>query len=303
MITDIEGVRVGHWTDPVGHTGCTVVLCPEGSVAAADVRGGAPGTLGTDSLQPGTLVPGAHAFLLTGGSAFGLAAANGVVRWLDERGIGFETGIARVPIVAGAVLFDLGAGDPGARPTAESGYAACENAMMGGVVDEGSVGAGAGATVAKLPDPGTGMKGGLGTASERRGELVVGAVAAVNSLGRIVDADGSPIAWNRGDPDAETEMWPIENTTLVCVGTNARLTRESALRLAYAAHDGIALAVRPAHTHWDGDVAFAFGTGAIDPDWVRLPEMAANAVAQAIRRGVRAATGVPGYPAVSEVHA
>ncbi len=145
------------------------------------------------------------------------------------------------------------------------------------------------------------MKGGFGTASERHGDLVVGAAAAVNSLGRIVDADGSPIAWNRGDPDAEAEMWPIENTTLVCVGTNARLTRESALRLAYAAHDGIALAVRPAHTHWDGDVAFAFGTGSIEPDWVRLPEMASNAVAEAIRRGVRAATGVPGYPAAAEV--
>ena len=115
MITDIEGVRVGHWTDPVGHTGCTVILCPDGSVAAADVRGGAPGTLGTDALQPGTLIPGAHAFLLTGGSAFGLAAANGVLRWLEEHGVGFETGLARVPIVAGAVLFDLGAGDPDAR--------------------------------------------------------------------------------------------------------------------------------------------------------------------------------------------
>jgi L-aminopeptidase/D-esterase-like protein len=300
VITDIEGVRVGHWTDPVGLTGCTVILCPDGSVAAADVRGGAPGALGTEALQPGTLIPGAHAFVLTGGSAFGLAAANGVLRWLDERGIGFETGIARVPIVAGAVLFDLGVGDPGARPTAESGYAACESATDG-VVDEGSVGAGTGATVGKLPDPGTGMKGGLGTASEHHGDLVVGAVAAVNSLGRIVDADGSPIAWNTGDPEADAEMWAIENTTLVCVGTNARLTRESALRLAYAAHDGIALAVRPAHTHWDGDVAFAFGTGEIEADWVRLPELAANVVAEAIRRGVRAATGVPGYPAASEV--
>jgi L-aminopeptidase/D-esterase-like protein len=300
VITDIEGVRVGHWTDPVGHTGCTVILCPDGSVAASDVRGGAPGTLGTDALRPGTLIPSAHAFLLTGGSAFGLAAANGVLRWLDERGIGFETGVARVPIVAGAVLFDLGVGDPGARPTAESGYAACESATDG-VIDEGSVGAGTGATVGKLPDPGTGMKGGFGTASERHGDLMVGAVAAVNSLGRIVDADGSSIAWNTGDPEAVAEMWAIENTTLVCVGTNARLTRESALRLAYAAHDGIALAVRPAHTHWDGDVAFAFGTGAIEPDWVRLPEMASNAVAEAIRRGVRAATGVPGYPAAAEV--
>jgi L-aminopeptidase/D-esterase-like protein len=300
MITDIPGVRVGHWTDPVGLTGCTVILCPDGSVAAADVRGGAPGTLGTDSLRPGTLIPGANAFLLTGGSAFGLTAATGVLRWLEERGIGFETALARVPIVAGAVLFDLGAGDPSARPDADSGYAACE-AASDGPIAEGSVGAGTGATVGKLPDPGAGMKGGFGTASERHGELVVGAVAAVNSLGRIVEDDGSAIAWNRGDPEAHASMWPIENTTLVCVGTNARLTRESALRLAYAAHDGIALAVRPAHTHWDGDVAFAFGTGTTEADWVRLPEMASNVVAEAIRRGVRAATGLPGYPAASEI--
>ncbi len=214
MITDVAGVRVGHWTDPVGLTGCTVILCPDGSVSAADVRGGAPGTLGTDSLRPETLIPGANAILLTGGSAFGLTAASGVLRWLEERGVGFETGLARIPIVAGAVLFDLGAGDPAARPDADSGYAACE-AAADGPVPEGSVGAGTGATVGKLPDPGSGMKGGLGTASERNGELVVGALAAVNSLGRIVERDGSALAWNRGDPDAQAPMWPVENTTLV----------------------------------------------------------------------------------------
>lgn len=300
MITDIPGVRVGHWSDPVGLTGCTVILCPEGSVAAADVRGGAPGTLGTDSLRPGTLVPGAHAFLLTGGSGFGLASATGVMRWLHERGIGFETGPVRVPIVAGAVLFDLGVGDATAWPGPDAGYAACE-AAAGGEVAEGTIGAGTGATVAKLPDPQMGMKGGSGTASERYGDLIVGAVAAANSLGRIVDEDGSDIAWNRGDPDVRAPMWPIGNTTLVCVGTNARLTKASALRLAFAAHDGIALAVRPAHTHWDGDVAFAFGTGTVEGDPARLPELASNAVASAIRRGVRAAEGVPGYPAAREV--
>jgi L-aminopeptidase/D-esterase-like protein len=277
-----------------------VILCPDGSVAGADVRGGAPGTLGADALRPGTLIPGAHAFLLTGGSAFGLSAAGGVVRWLDDQGVGFDTGIARVPIVVGAVLFDLGVGDSTARPDAVSGYEACR-AAVDGAVAEGSVGAGTGATVAKLPDPGMGMKGGFGTASDRHGDLIVGAAAAANSLGRIVDEDGSAIAWNRGDPDADAAMWPIGNTTLVCVGTNARLTKAAALRLAYAAHDGIALAVRPAHTYWDGDVAFAFGTGGIEPDWTRLPEMAANAVATAIRRGVRAADGVPGYPAAKEV--
>jgi L-aminopeptidase/D-esterase-like protein len=300
VITDVPGVRVGHWTDRAGGTGCTVILCPDGSVAAADVRGGAPGTLGTDVFRPETLIPGAHAFLLTGGSAFGLAAAGGVLRWLGDRGIGFQTGIARVPIVAGAVLFDLGVGDPAARPDADAGYAACDAAVDADVA-EGSVGAGTGATVAKLPDPGMGMKGGVGTASEQHVDLVVGAVAAANSLGRIVDEDGSSIAWNRGDPDADAAMWPISNTTLVCVGTNARLNKAGALRLAYAAHDGIAIAVRPAHTYWDGDVAFAFGTGAVEPDWTRLPEMAASAVATAIRRGVRAAEGVPGYPVAKDL--
>lgn len=297
MITDVPGVKVGHWTDREGLTGCTVILCPEGSVAAVDVRGGAPGTIGTDSLQPGTLVPGAHAILLTGGSAFGLAAATGVTRWLRERGVGFDVGPARVPIVAGAVLFDLGVGDAAAHPDADSGHAACEAATGDGVA-EGSVGAGTGATVAKLPEPSLGMKGGVGSASSRHGDLVVGAIAAVNALGRIVEADGSPIASNRGDPDADATMWPIGNTTLVCVATNARLTKSTAQRLAFVAHDGVALAVRPAHTHWDGDTVFTVGTGEVEPDWLRLPELTANVVAEAIRRGVRAAEGIPGFPGV-----
>jgi L-aminopeptidase/D-esterase-like protein len=299
VITDVEGVRVGHWTDPVGLTGCTVVLVPDGTVGAVDVRGGAPGTVGTDGLRPGSIGTGVDAIVLTGGSGFGLAAAVGVQRWLAERGRGFATGPARVPIVAGAVLFDLGVGDPGARPDPDAGYAAC-GAAQGGPVPEGSVGAGTGATVAKLPDPRKGMKGGVGSASTRYGELIVGAVAAVNALGRIVEADGTTLAANRGDPDAAPTMWPIGNTTLVCVATNARLSSSRALRLAYAAHDGIALAVRPAHTHWDGDVAFALATGEVEPDPVRLPELAADAVAEAIRRGVRAATGLPGVPAVGD---
>jgi L-aminopeptidase/D-esterase-like protein len=250
-------------------------------------------------LRSGSTATGVDAILLTGGSGFGLAAAVGVVRWLEEHGRGFDTGLARVPIVAGAVLFDLGVGDPGARPDADAGFAACE-AAVDGAVAEGSVGAGTGATVAKLPDPRMGSKGGFGTASARRGELVVGAAAAVNALGRIVDADGTSIASNRGDPEAEPAMWPVQNTTLVVVATNARLTAGHAQRLAYAAHDGLAIAVRPAHTHWDGDVAFALATGRVEPDHARLPELAAEAVAAAIRRGVRAATGVPGAPAASE---
>lgn len=299
MITDVPGIRVGHWTDPVGITGCTVILAPEGTVGAAEARGGAPATVGTDGLRPGSIGTGVDAVLLTGGSGFGLAAAVGVQRWLEERGRGFRAGPARIPIVAGAVLFDLGVGDPGARPGPDAGYAACEAAGEGPLA-EGSIGAGTGATVAKLPDPRMGMKGGLGSASTRYGEVIVGAVAAVNALGRIVEADGSSLAANRGDPDATPTMWPIANTTLVCVATNARLSVAHALRLTYAAHDGLALAVRPAHTHWDGDVAFALATGEVEADRSRLPELAADAVAEAIRRGVRAATGVPGAPAVGD---
>ena len=281
-------------------SGCTVIRCPPGTVGAADVRGGAPGAIGTDSLRPGSLVNEVHAIVLTGGSGFGLAAAGGVVRFLEEQGIGFPTGPAKVPIVAAAVLFDLGIGDPSVRPDADAGYAAAASAS-GGPVAEGSVGAGTGATVAKLPDPRQGVKGGVGSASVRRGDLIVGAIAVVNALGAIVDEDGSPIAENRGDPDASPEMWPIGNTTLVCVATNARVSSANAPRLAIAAHDGIAIAVRPAHTHWDGDVAFALAIGEVDADWVRLPSMAADAVAEAIRRGVRAATGAGGVPSVSEL--
>jgi L-aminopeptidase/D-esterase-like protein len=299
VITDVPGVLVGHWTDREGITGCTVILPPDGTIGAADVRGGAPGTLGTDALHPGMLVHGIHAIVLTGGSAFGLATVDGVMRGLEERGVGLDSGPTKVPIVAGAVLFDLGVGDAGARPGADAGYQACAIASDGEVA-EGSVGAGTGATVAKLPDPRFGMKGGLGTASERDGDLVVGAIAAANSLGRIVEEDGSTIASNR-EPDAEPSLWSIANTTLVCVVTNARLSKEGAWRLSLAAHDGIATAVRPAHTHWDGDVAFALATGEIEPAWAKLPEMTASAVASAIRRGVRLAEGVPGYPAVSEV--
>jgi L-aminopeptidase/D-esterase-like protein len=300
LITDVPGILVGHWSDERALTGCTVIRCPPGTVGAADVRGGAPGAIGTDSLRPGTLVNEVHAIVLTGGSGFGLASAAGVVRYLEEQGIGFQTGPARVPIVAAAVLFDLGIGDPMVRPDADAGYAAAASATAGPVA-EGSIGAGTGATVAKLPDPRQGVKGGLGTASVRHGDLVVGAIAAVNALGGIVDEDGTPIAQNRGDPDASTEMWPIGNTTLVCVATNARVSSANAPRLAIAAHDGIAIAVRPAHTHWDGDVAFALATGEVDADWVRLPSMAADAVAAAIRRGVRKATGAGGVPSVAEL--
>jgi L-aminopeptidase/D-esterase-like protein len=239
-----------------------------------------------------------HAVVLTGGSAFGLASATGVQRWLEERGIGFDTRVARVPIVAAAVLFDLGVGDASARPGDAAGYAACE-AATDGDVEEGSVGAGTGATFAKQPDPAAGWKGGLGTAVVEDGDRVVAALAVVNALGTVLDEDGEPIAENR-NPDAEPQRLPGINTTLVVVATNASLSKERAQLLAQAGSEGVSLAVTPAHTMWDGDTVFAIGTGEIDAPQRDLEEMATRAVAAAIRRGVRSAVSLGGVPAVSE---
>jgi L-aminopeptidase/D-esterase-like protein len=237
-----------------------------------------------------------HAVLLTGGSAFGLAAADGVVRWLEDRGIGFDTGVARVPIVPAAVLFDLGIGDPSARPDARAGAAACDAAADGDLA-EGSVGAGTGATVAKNPDPTAGWKGGIGSAALEEGEIVVGALAAVNASGAVTEDDGTPIAANR-NPELEPRSWLGGNTTLAVVATNAALTKERAQLLARAGSEGISLAVRPSHTMWDGDTVFALGTGATAAAQPALERMAARVVAEAIRRAVRLAEPLGGVPAV-----
>ena len=311
MITGVPGVRVGHWTDLDGLTGCTVILPPPGTVASGVVRGGAPGTRETDLLRPGMLVEEAHAILLTGGSAFGLAAADGVMAFLEEQGTGFGVGDVRVPIVPAAVLFDLGIGDPLARPGAAAGRAACE-AAAGGDVAEGNVGAGTGATVAKLRGREFALKAGLGTSSRSDGDLVVGALAAVNALGEIVDAEGAVVAGSRapaseegaGEPDPGTPSPGTPgpgNTTLVVVATNARMTKERVHLLAQAAHEGISAAIQPAHTIWDGDTAFALATGGAEADQRAIEAIAVDAVADAIRRGTLAATGVPGFPSAREV--
>ena len=296
MTTQVPGFRVGHWSDPAGVTGCTVVLCPPGTVGSCDVKGGAPGTRETDALRPGTIAPHVHAVLLTGGSAFGLAAADGVVRWLEERDVGFDAGVARVPIVPAAVLFDLSVGDPRSRPDAEAGYAACVAATDGPVV-EGSVGAGTGATVAKHPDPVAGWKGGVGGAAVEEGGVTVAALAVVNALGSVTEDDGTPIAENR-NPEAEPRVWPGASTTLVVLATNAALSKERALLLAQAGNEGVSLAVRPSHTMFDGDVVFALGAGAVEAPQPALERMAVRATAEAIRRGVRLARPLGGFPAV-----
>ncbi|GIV00065.1 MAG: peptidase S58 [Actinomycetota bacterium] len=296
-ICEVPGILVGHDTDPVGLTGCTVVLAPPGTVGSGEVRGGAPGTRETDLLRPGMLVQEVHAVLLTGGSAFGLAAADGVMRYLEERGVGFDAQVARVPIVPAAVLFDLAVGDPHARPDAESGYRACLAA--GTEVAEGSVGAGTGATVAKLRGLDGAMKGGVGTAALREGELVVGALVAVNALGEIVEDDGAPIAAARGgsgEPQPPAPPFGPANTTLGVVATNARLTKERAHLLALAAHDGLERAIRPCHTIFDGDTVFTLATGEVEAEQRLVEELAERAVAEAVRRGVRLAPGIPGIP-------
>ena len=305
MITRVPGIRVGHATDPVGLTGCTVVLCPPGTIGSGEVRGGAPGTRETDLLRPGMLVEEVHAVLLAGGSAFGLSAADGVMKFLEERGIGFDAEVARVPIVPAAVLFDLGVGDAKARPIPSAGYAACHGASE--EVAEGSIGAGTGATVAKIRGLSHAMKGGVGTASVEEDGLVVGALFAVNALGEIVDDDGNVLVGARGgdetdaegDPVVEPDP-PVGNTTIGVVATNARLSKERAHLLALAAHDGLARAIRPSHTIWDGDTVFTLATGEVEASHARLEELAEQVVAEAIRRGVRLAAGIPGIPGAGD---
>jgi L-aminopeptidase/D-esterase-like protein len=307
VIAAVEGIRVGHSTDIRGLTGCTVVLCPPGTVGSGEVRGGAPATRETDLLRPGTLVNEVNAVLLTGGSAFGLDAAAGVMRYLEERGIGFAAGVAVVPIVPGAALFDLGIGDPKARPGPSEGVAACEAASQ--QVDEGTVGAGTGATVAKLFGPDRQVKGGIGSASVSEGSVVVGALFAVNAVGEVLGADGEVVAGARpgesGDeePEQAAVPWPHgpgTNTIIGVVATNARLSKERAHLLAGWAHDAVSGVVRPAHTIWDGDTVFTLATGQVDAPQDLLERMADEAVGESIRRGVLRATGVPGAPSVGE---
>jgi len=314
-ITAVPGLRVGHWTNRRAATGCTVVLCEGGAVAAVDVRGGAPGTRETDVLRPGNLVDRVHAVLLSGGSAFGLDAATGVMRFLEERGVGFPTPDGPVPIVVGAVLYDLSIGRADIRPDAEAGYAACRAAGAGRFA-QGSVGGGTGATVGKALGSSRAVKGGIGSAAEALpGGIVVGALVAVNCFGEVVDSDtGRVLAGPRDDKGgfASTldalRKWPpslpygATNSTIGVVATNARLTREHAYRLAVMAHDGLARAVRPAHTPVDGDVFFAVATGAGEQiaDVIALGALGARAVERAIVRAVAEAKGLAGVPSAGK---
>jgi L-aminopeptidase/D-esterase-like protein len=310
-ITDVVGIRVGHWTNLEAATGCTVILCERGSVAGVDVRGPAPGTRETDLLRPGHLVERVHAVLLSGGSAFGLAAAEGVMRYLEEQGVGFDTGVARVPIVPAAILFDLAIGRADVRPDVEAGYQACLTADDGPVA-EGNVGAGTGATVGKLLGPRFATKAGLGMASQRIGKgVIVGAIVAVNAVGDVVDPQTGEILAGARKPvgggflntaerikgDLGQTILAMMSTTIGVVATNAQLTKEQVNLVAMMAQDGLARAIRPAHTMLDGDTLFALSLGERKGDVSAIGTAAADVVAQAIVRAVRAAEALHGVPA------
>ncbi|MHB1356716.1 MAG: P1 family peptidase [Anaerolineae bacterium] len=310
-ITDVAGISVGQYTDSDAHTGCTVVLTGRGAVGGVSVRGLAPGTRETDLLRPGNLVTQVQAVLLTGGSAYGLAAADGVMRYLEEQGLGYDTGSARVPIVPAAVLYDLGFGSAKIRPDAAAGYAACQAASRH--CAQGNVGAGTGATVGKVFGISRAMKGGLGTASLRVGRLVVGAVIAVNAFGDIYDPDANQIiagartSDGRGFIDTSAALqglvirtvMTLRNTIIGVVATNARLDVAQTNQIAAAAHDGMARVVHPAHTLYDGDTLFALATGRVAANLVLVSDLAATVVMLAILNGVLAAKPVLGLPAAS----
>jgi L-aminopeptidase/D-esterase-like protein len=315
---DLAGLQIGHATDPQHHTGCTVFLCPPGTVGGVDVRGPAPGSRETVLLAPEKSVTTINAVLLTGGSAFGLAAADGVMRYLAEQGIGHPTPIRPIPIVAAAVVYDLFLGGGQRLPDAAMGYAACLAATPA-PPPQGNIGAGAGVTVGKWRGLDTAMKGGFGLAGVTIGELVVTAAAVVNSVGDVVAADGSPLAgardadgrWLVDDhpfrpfPERPAAKTPLAvagtNTTLLVVMTNASLSKVEAHKLAARAHDGMAIAIRPAHTTHDGDTAFALAAGQVkDFSFDLIANAAVAMVATAIRNGVRHAATVGDVPGLKE---
>ncbi len=293
-ITDISGVTAGHWTDSENMTGCTAVIIEGGAVCGVDVRGSAPGTRETDLLRPMNTVEKANAILLSGGSAYGLSAADGVMRWLEQRAEGFDTGFAKVPIVPAAVLYDLGIGSAAVRPGADAGYAACE-AASGEPLMQGRFGAGTGATVGKAAGMQYACAGGFGAASVVIGDVIVAACFAVNAFGDIYDhTTGKKIAGMKDSTVYDAVLvngmadFSGMNTTIGIIGTNAALTKEQACKLASAGQDGIAMCVRPAHTMFDGDTVFAFGTGERQCGISALLAAAAEASARAIINAVSA---------------
>ena len=315
-VAQIPGIHVGHATNAEAGTGCTVIVCPAGATGGVDVRGGAPATRETDLLRPEETVEVLHAVVLSGGSAFGLAASCGVAEELERRGFGLDVGVARVPIVSGACLFDLACGDAHTRPTAEDGRVACARALNdgGAPLERGNVGARTGCTVGKLAGPEHAMKSGLGEDVERAGELVCGAIAAVNACGDVLDPDtGERIAGVRGENGGlidTTEVLlggfartPLQrtNTTISCVVTNARLTKAQATKVAQMSADAYAHAISPTHTTNDGDTVFVMATGEVDAPVDVVGTLATRALGRAIADGARSATSAYGYVAARDL--
>ena len=314
--TDIGGLRVGHAQDPEAATGCTVLICKEGATAGVDVRGGAPGTRETDLLNPVNLVQKVHAIFLAGGSAFGLDAAAGVMQYLEERNVGFDVQVTRVPIVCGAVLFDLAVGNHRVRPDKAMGYQACLNASPA-ENRQGSIGAGTGATVGKILGMQRAMKSGLGCHALQTGDLKVGALVAVNCLGDVVDPlSGEKLAGPLNDDGrtlADTEEIMIGfhrgkgnlfagNTTISVVATNAALTKAQTAKLASMAQNGYARTMRPAHSMYDGDTIFALSTDGIEADLSVVGLIAARAMERAVISAVKNATPLCGLACYRNLH-
>jgi len=316
-LTAVSGIRVGHVTNLAGGTGCTVVLCPPGTVGGVDQRGGAPGTRETDLLRPTHHVEEVSAIVLSGGSAFGLVAADGVMRYLEERGQGYVSGTGFiVPIVAAAILFDLTVGEHGVRPDAAMGYAACEAASEA-PVEQGSVGAGTGCRIGAMLGNAQATKGGIGSACiQIDDELRVAALVAVNAVGDVIDQDGHILAGLRAEPDSAEFLGVLdmfrgmartvtpprrENTVIGVVATNARLSKDQVNKMAQMANAGVARAVVPTHTMYDGDTLFALATGEIEANVTVVGAFAAEAMAQAIRNGVREATSLADVPALRDL--
>jgi L-aminopeptidase/D-esterase-like protein len=297
MITDVPGIMVGHYTDEKNITGCTVILCPSNTVASCDVRGSSPGSRELAALAPDKQMQEIHAILLSGGSAFGLGAANGVMQFLVEKNIGYKTPWAVIPIVPSAIIFDLNIGSSSEFPTSENAYTACRNASK--TFEQGSVGAGTGAVVGKWNGFENAMKGGIGSASHTSGEVVVGAIAVVNSVGDVLESNGKTIAGARNNGkyfDGKERLEKFKNdhlltrntnTTLVVVASNAKLNKIDTHRIAQRVHDGMARAIQPCHTTFDGDVSFALSTGQVAAPIDFIAELAADAASEAIRNAVR----------------
>jgi L-aminopeptidase/D-esterase-like protein len=318
FLTDVDGIKVGHFTESRRPTGCTVILYERGAVAGVDVRGSAPGTRETDLLKPTNLVDKVNAIVLSGGSAFGLDSASGVMRYLEEHDSGYPTQAGKVPIVPGAILYDLNVGDGKIRPNADSGYRACMNAKSG-PVDEGSVGAGAGATIGKLGG-GRPMKGGIGTSSIKLpNSLVVGAIVAVNCVGDVIDPKTGRIVAGARTADGKAFLNIMEtyragrgvvqnagagqNTTIGVVATNARFDKTQMTKIAEMAHDGMARAINPTHTPSDGDTLFAMSTGTstVAANLTGVGALAAEMVSEAILRAVKKAKSVAGFPSYADI--